>query len=109
MLESASVLSFYLAFALLHGADAARYPLKGARPSRQLLRCMKGASPLAAALGTALWAEADSARAALLVAPTALSAVATVFVLLAPVAPRVLWGLALACPPLILALALGGA
>ena len=108
MLEAAAVLSFFVAFALLHGAAPHRFPLKRAKASRGVFLCMRAAALVAAGAGVLLWSRAEDATTALLVAVAALSVVATVFVLFAPLFPRAIWASVLACPLLIIALVLMG-
>ena len=108
MFEGASLLSFYLAFALLCGADPRRFPAPSWKPTEGWLRAMRLGAVAAVIAGVALWTRVGGVAAALLMAPTALSVAATVFVLLAPLAGRMLWGVALACPLLIAILALAG-
>jgi hypothetical protein len=106
MLEAASVLSAYLAFALLHAAEPRRLPRPSHRPPPGW--AMRLAAMAAYAAAVALWARAESVGAALLVALGSFTLCASLFVLLAPVAPRLVWGLAAACPVAIAALALCG-
>jgi hypothetical protein len=109
MLEAASLLCFYLAFALLHGAQPARFPLKTWQPSRRWIGLMRLSALLAGAAGALLYDLRHGPSDALLIALPALCVMATAFVLLAPICPRLLWGLALACPPLVLVLSILGA
>jgi len=109
MQEAASLLCFYLAFALLHGASPGRFPLKTWQPSQRRSGLMRLSALLAAAAGVFLYDLRHGLSDALLVAFPALSTMATVFVLLAPTCPRLLWALALACPPLVLILSILGA
>jgi hypothetical protein len=108
MLELAALACLYLAFALLYGADRKRFPLERSKPARFLLAGMQLGAVLSTAVGFALWARVEGATAALLVAVTALSVAGSVYVLLAPLAPRVVWGFALAAPLLALVLFLIG-
>ena len=108
MLEVASLLSFFLAFALLHGAAPSRFPLKRSRPSRRVLELMKFGALAAVGLGVAVWSRTENTSAALLHAATALSLSGTLFVLLVPVLPRAAWRAAFACFPLIVALLVVG-
>lgn len=108
MLEGASLLSFFLAFALLHGAAPNRLPLKRTKAGRTVFTCMRTAAVVTAGAGVVLWSRTQNATTALLVAIAALSMVATVFVLLAPLFPRAVWALVIACLPLTIALALLG-
>ncbi len=107
MTEIAALLSLYLAFALAHGADPRRFPARW-KPTRGLLFAMRVAAAGATVAGVVLWARTGGIVEALLVALTALTVAATSFVLLAPLSPRALWSVVLACPLLIAALALVG-
>ncbi|WP_437589109.1 hypothetical protein [Sorangium sp. So ce1000] len=112
MVEAASVLSAYLAFALLHGARPERLPLRISARLRARRAWRAVARVLAAAafsLSVWLWSRAEAGAAAFLVPFAALLVAASAFVLLAPVWPRAVWGLALLCPPAIVALSLFGA
>jgi hypothetical protein len=109
MVEGAALLSFYLAFALVYGADSRRFPARRYKPTRGLLHAMRAGALAALVTGVALWTWTQSLAAALLVALTALSIAATLFVLLAPLAPRALWSLAFACPLLVVVLTVTGA
>lgn len=112
MVETASVLSAYLAFALLHGARPERLPFGVAARLRARREWRASARALAAAffsLSVWLWSRAEAGAAAFLVPLAALLCAASAFVLLAPVWPRVVWGLAVLCPPAIAALSLLGA
>jgi hypothetical protein len=112
MVETASVLAAYLAFALLHAARPERIPfgvatrLRGRRAWRVAARGLAVAS---FSLSVALWGRVEAGPAAFLVALAALMVAATLFVLLAPIWPRAVFGLALLCPPAIVALSLLGA
>lgn len=108
MLETASLLSFFLAFALLHGAAPSRFPLKRSTPSGRVIELMKFVALAAIGLGVAVWSRTENTRAALLLAATALSLSGTLFVLLAAVFPRAAWSVALACLPLVVALLVAG-
>ncbi|WP_437293219.1 hypothetical protein [Sorangium sp. So ce426] len=112
MVETASVLSAYLAFALLHGARPERLPLVIAARLRAWRAWRAAARVLSVAsfsLSVWLWSRAEAGAAAYLVPLAALLCAASLFVLLAPVWPRVVWGLAFLCPPAIAALSLLGA
>jgi hypothetical protein len=102
MFEAAALAAIYLAFALLHAAAPSRHPA-GRRRACRLAALACGAA------GVGLWALAEGPTAALLVGLAALSVFATLIVLLAPVAPRLVWGAALACAPAALALGIAGA
>ncbi|MGK3998763.1 hypothetical protein [Sorangium sp. So ce1024] len=112
MVETASVLAAYFAFALLHAARPERIPFGVASRLRGRRAWGVGARVLAVAsfsLSVALWRLAEAGPAAFLVALTALLVAATLFVLLAPIWPRAVFGLAVLCPPAIAALSLLGA
>ncbi|MGK3969795.1 hypothetical protein WMF38_32565 [Sorangium sp. So ce118] len=112
MVEAASVLAAYFAFALLHAARPERIPfgvasrLRGRRGWRVAARILAVAF---FSLSVALWSLAEAGPAAFLVALAALLVAATLFVLLAPIWPRAVWSLAVLCPPAIAALSLLGA
>jgi predicted anti-sigma-YlaC factor YlaD len=108
MVELAALACFYLAFGLVYGADRGRFPLKRWKPARLLFAGMKLVAALSTSVGVALWARVEGATAALLVAVTALSVAAIVFILVAPIAPRAVWGLAFSVPLLVLGLLLAG-
>jgi hypothetical protein len=108
MMEIAALLSFYLAFALVHGADPRRFPARRWQPTRGALFAMRVAAAATTLAGVVLWARTGDMVEALLVALAALSVAATSFVLLAPLGPRALWSVVLAFPLLIVALALVG-
>jgi hypothetical protein len=108
MLEGAALLALYLAFALLHAAEPRRRPSSWPALAPAWDRRFRIAALACLACGTGLWARAEGLAAALLVALSALTAFATAVVLLAPVAPRLVWGLAVACVPAALALTLWG-
>lgn len=108
MLEAASLLSIFLAFALLHDAVPSRFPFKRSRASRVVFAAMKAGALAAAAGGIALWTRAENTTSALLVAVAALSTAATAFVLLAPLFPRAVWVSVVACPPLVAVLVFMG-
>jgi hypothetical protein len=108
MVELAALACFYLAFALVYGADRGRFPFKRWKPARLVFAGMKLVAALSAGVGVALWTRSEGATAAALVAVTALSVAATVCVLIAPLAPRVVWGFALSAPLLVLVLVLTG-
>lgn len=109
MLEGAALLALYLAFALLHAAEPRRRPPSWPARAPAWDRRRRIAALACLASGVGLWAHAEDLAAALLVALAALTAFATAVVLLAPVAPRLMWGLAIACAPAAIALSLGGA
>jgi hypothetical protein len=107
MAELVSVSAAYVAFALIHAADARPLPsglhaaLHRVRFARTGLRLLALA---AFALSSWCWSRVEDGPSILLVPFTAFMAAASVFVLLAPVAPRLVWGLALLFPPLVFAL-----
>ncbi|WP_437723836.1 hypothetical protein [Sorangium sp. So ce861] len=112
MVEIASLLSAYLAFALLHAARPERVPfdvaprLRGQRAWRVAARVLAAVS---FALSVWLWRRTEAGPAAYLVPFAALLCAASLFVLLAPLWPRAAWGLALLSPPAVVALSLAGA
>jgi hypothetical protein len=109
MRETAAVLCFFFAFALLHGASPTRRSLWPSKLRARLAAFLRAGALVAIAVGVASWSRAESATAAWLVALSALSVAAPTFVLLVPLFPRTLWGLALASPLFIAALlVLGG-
>lgn len=98
MLKAASVLCFFLACALLHRASPKRRALWRAKTSEKLPALRRAGAVVAMAVGVTSWSRAQNTTAAVLVALAALSVAATAFVLLVPLFPRTLWGLALVCP-----------
>jgi hypothetical protein len=109
MFDVAAFLSSYLAFALLHGASATRFPSRRWRPTRAWIFVMRGLFVPTSALTVRLFSASHGTGEGVLLALLALCASATAFVLLAPVRPRISWGLALSCPALITMLAILGA
>ena len=69
MLESASMLSFFLAFALLHAADPARFPARRRKPTRELLRTMRLGAMAPALAGVVFWTKVEGLAAALIPSP----------------------------------------
>ena len=109
MVELAALLSFYVAFALLHASHPSHFPVRRWKPTRLQLGGLELVAALATVLGVALWARVEGLTAALLVGAAALSLTATLFVVLAPLAPRLVWGIALGGTALIpVLMALGG-
>ncbi|WP_433931244.1 hypothetical protein AB3662_43880 [Sorangium cellulosum] len=112
MVEIASVLAAYFAFALLHAARPERIPfgvasrLRGRRAWRVAARVLAFGF---FSLSVALWGRAEAGPAAFLSALAALLVAASLFVLLAPIWPRAVWSLAVLCPPAIAALSFLGA
>ncbi|WP_437926837.1 hypothetical protein WMF37_48685 [Sorangium sp. So ce291] len=112
MVEIASLLAAYLAFALLHAARPERVPFRVAPRLRRRRAWRIAARALAAAsfsLSVWLWRRTEAGPAAFLVPFAAFLCAASLFVLLAPVWPRAAWGLALLCPPAVAALSFAGA
>jgi hypothetical protein len=105
MLEGATLTWAFLAFALLHGAEARRRPSFLSRLPGGSLRV---AAVAALALSISTWTRVEGMAAAILVVLAALSLAATLFVLMAPLLPRVTWVLALASGPIAVALSLMG-
>lgn len=112
MVEIASLLSAYLAFALLHAARPERVPF-GVAPWLRRWRAWRFAARALAAvsfsLSVWLWRRTEAGPAAYLVPFAALLCAASLFVLLAPLWPRATWGLALLSPPVVVALSFAGA
>jgi hypothetical protein len=106
MAELASLFAAYAAFALIHMADAQRVPrgihavLRRVRFARPALR---GLALVAFALSSWCWSRVEDGLGIFLVPFTAFMAAASLFVLLAPYMPRLVWGLALLFPPLVFA------
>jgi hypothetical protein len=100
MLESATLMWVILAFASFHAADVHRRPVRfqnmAAPWSSTALRAV---GVLLLALSVTLRSNVEGLAAALLVVLAMCCGAATLFVLLAPLAPRVVWGLAIACAP----------
>jgi hypothetical protein len=112
MLETASILAAYFAFALLHGARAERIPFQIAarlHARREWTAVARILSVVFLSLSVWLWRRTEPGPAALLVAFTAFLVAASLFVLLAPLWPRAVWALAVACLPAIAVLSLAGA
>ena len=104
MCETAALLSLYFSFAMLHAAHS-----RGLSPGYWEGKvCNRSGMRFLAALsvGAAVWQlrHVYDLATALLTALTGVAAFATLFVLFVPLFPRVVWGLALACPPLFVAL-----
>lgn len=96
MSEATALLSFLLAAAVLYGAHESRFPSRhfssmNRRPSRGHLFALRVLSAAIALLGVYLWARTGDVTAALLVGLTSLCVSASVFVLLTPLWPRVVW------------------
>ncbi|HMI85430.1 MAG TPA: hypothetical protein VK550_15145 [Polyangiaceae bacterium] len=106
MREAAALSALYFSFALVHAADSRRlWP--GLCHWKLCNRTgMRILAALSVAAGMWFLRRAYDATSAVLVALTALSAIGTLFVLLVPLFPRTIWGLALACPPLVILFAL---
>jgi hypothetical protein len=108
MVELGALAAVFLAFALLHGAEAKRRPPGLARLAPAWKYALRVAALAVLAWGIGRWAGAEDATAAILVILTAFCAAATFFVLAASVFPRLAWGLALACAPALVLLSLLG-
>ena len=106
MFEVASLLSLYFAFALLHAADPRRWPRILPRSIRCASGKMRALAGLSGVAGFWFSSRIHDVTGASLFVLTALAVIATSFVLLVALLPRAMWGLALACPPLVVALAL---
>ena len=112
MIETASVLSAYFAFALLHAANPKRIPfsiLSGPRSSRAWAPLVRVVAVVFFSWSVWLWSRVEAGPASIFVAFTGFMVAASVFVLLAPVWPRVVWSLAILCPPAVAALSFIGA
>lgn len=112
MLEAASILSAYLSFALLHGAQPARLPAKLAESVRAFDAWCLGARLAAGfflTLSVWLWSLAASG-AVVWTGPLAAWMLSGAFIVLVrPVWGTLVWGLAAAFPPAIIILSvLGG-
>jgi hypothetical protein len=109
MLESATLMWAILAFASFHAAEVRRRPVRfrnlAAACSPIALRAV---GVLLLALSVTQWSNVEGLAAALLVVLAMFCGAATLFVLFAPLAPRVVWGLAIACAPAGLILSLLG-
>jgi hypothetical protein len=108
MFESASLLALYLGFASFHLANPERQPDLWRPHLRKVSAALPWAGAVLWGIGTALWAAAQGIVSAVLVSLTALCFIGTFFVLLVPVAPRLVWGIALAGGPIALSLVLMG-
>lgn len=97
MLELATLAANFLAFALLHGAEPWRRPERWRRLAPLWSRVSRWSALLLVLFSVALWARIEGLIAALLVVLTMFSAAATLFLLVVPVAPRLIWGTALVC------------
>jgi len=107
MHEGMAVGATYLAFALFHAADAPRRPRRASArttPRRWGLRVVAVAL---LAFACACWPRAEGLVASWLVVSASTCLSATFFVLIAAVAPRLAWGLALLCAAGIAASLLG--
>jgi hypothetical protein len=109
MLEAAAVAASFLAFAAFHAAEPRRRPARwrGAAPP-WLATALRVAGAAVLASSVALWRSVEGATSALLVVAAALCAAATLFVLVAPVFPRLVWGLTVACAAATLVLSIAG-
>lgn len=111
MIETASVLAAYFAFALLHAANPRRIPfgiLSRLRSKRAWAPAARAFAVVFFSWSVWLWSRVEPGPAAILVAFTAFMGAASVFVLLAPVWPRAVWSLAILCPPAVAALSFVG-
>jgi hypothetical protein len=98
MLEIASLLLTYVAFASLHAADPARAPWRVRATAHRLWRAalrLIAAGAFIAAI--ALWQRMEGSALGFIVPLAILMASASLFVLLVPLAPRLTWGLAALC------------
>jgi hypothetical protein len=105
----ASVLAAYAAFALLHAARPRRLP-RGLAPRFAAGRAWGPTLRLAACgafvLSAWLWGDGRAGVEGAIMAFVALTACASLFVVLAPLVPRLTWGVALLALPLVAALSL---
>jgi len=107
MLSLASVLAAYVAVAAVFAAR----PRSQRRPSLVPPRARPAMYALAigaVVAATALWPPGDGAVMTTICVVLAVSVAATLFVLLEPFAPRLVWGLAAAAPVAAAALAIAG-
>ncbi len=98
MLELASLLLTYVAFASLHAADPARAPWRVRETAHRLWRAalrLLAAGAFIAAI--ALWCHLEVSALGFIVPLSSLMASASLFVLFVPLAPRLMWGLAALC------------
>jgi hypothetical protein len=108
MLEVASIFASYLAFALLHAAAADHVPwLAGLRTYAVAPLLMRIAAAVAFVLSAALWPRGDGWMTSLLASSMALLGSASVVIVFAPVAPRLVWSVAALAPAMIATFALG--
>jgi len=105
MLELAAVALAYVAFALLHAADARRAPPWLAR--RRCGRCLRVAAACVSIASLRLWSRAENMSAAIICVLAAFSVVGMSFVILRPRFAHVLWPLAYVAPFIAIALCLG--
>lgn len=98
MLEIASLLLAYFAFAALHAAAPVRAPWRARRATTRLWGAALRLVSLGSFLATvALWQRIEVSALAFIVPLFALMVSAGLFVLLVPIVPRVMWGLAALC------------
>lgn len=112
MLETASILSAFLCFALLHGADPKRLPERLAKSVSAFDAWRLGArlaSLLFFAFAVWLWSRAGDGAAVWAGPFAAWMMSGVIIVLVRPVWGRLVWGIAAACPPVIIVMSvLGG-
>jgi uncharacterized membrane protein YsdA (DUF1294 family) len=98
MLELASLLLTYVAFAALHAANPARVPWRVPETAHRLWRAALRLIAVGAfIMAIALWHRLEASALGLIVPLSILMASASLFVLLVPLAPRLMWGLAALC------------
>ena len=105
MVELASLSLTYIAVASLHAADPARAPWRVRRAAHRLWRAALWLLAAAAFItAIALWRRVEMGALGFIVPLALLMVEASLFVLLVPLAPRLMWGLAALClvaaPPL---------
>jgi hypothetical protein len=109
MLDAAAVFAAYVAAALFHASDPARLPVSfpiAARPAWKPVLRIAGLA--LCVLAAVLWMRAENPTAGLIAAFVAVMAAESVFTILAPIAPRTLYGIAVAAPVLIASFAVAG-
>jgi hypothetical protein len=108
MREIPSILAAYLAFICAHGAAQGHVPAPGNwRQSAWAKAALRLLAPGAFLLSIALWPSEGGFWISLLGASLSSCVSASIAILLSPLAPRVVWGLALASPILIALSAMG--
>jgi hypothetical protein len=100
MLEAATFAWVTFGFALFHAAEPRRRPVRF-QTSLPIWSpaAMRIAGTVVLALSVTQRSNVEGLAAALLVVLAMACGAATLFVLVAPLAPRIVWGLAIACAP----------